>query len=189
MLLNYSSGANKTKQNTRFIAHNFVGQEFRKGSAGHFLAGGSRLGWSQRPTGATVIVIGTLSWTALDSQDGSLTQLAPGPRCGLVALLQLVNEVPTSNAAESWRAVGLFTWWLASPRMSVPREKGRNYTAFLYLALEITNSHFRRLLLVISYSLSPAQNKAEETQTPPCSKTSVKTLGEVIKLSQYIAST
>lgn len=41
MLLKNSSGANKVKQNTHdyFSAHNFVDQEFWKGSAEHFLLG------------------------------------------------------------------------------------------------------------------------------------------------------
>lgn len=42
-----------------------------------------------------------LSWAALDSQDGSLTWLAPGTYCKLVALQEFVHEVPTSNMAES----------------------------------------------------------------------------------------
>lgn len=51
------------------------------------------------PNGAAFVCV--LGRAALDIRDGSLAWLAFVAHCRLLALLELVNEVPASNMAES----------------------------------------------------------------------------------------
>lgn len=150
MRLKNSGSLKKKKAHTQpfYRAHSFVSQEFWKGSAGQFSLGvldrvqsdaGCKYHHLIRHPGCT----GPPRW--LPPTAGIWCPLYFGSPAGAGARRACIQHGRI-------RGVGLFTWWLASFRMSVPGAQGRNYIVFLYLNLEITKHHCHCLPLMISES-------------------------------------